>query len=196
MDQPPLFPVGEEKPLRAKQPLQLGLTADEGVVEIIGWGIQVDLRDKQDLPRHVGQRFLELFTKSIQGELNEIEEACFAKICEQVDYRQFSQSREMPRYREATLVRNPKGVSLEFISEKINLSDKLANQLRVLKNNQRFGAWFTVDSKGETVAIKAVTPLKPIDDAAEALSDIPPVTNDKVPEFIREKLNRKRDGEN
>ncbi len=188
------FPVGEVKPLRANRSLKIGLTDAEGVVEIIGWGLQVDLREIQELPKHVGRRFLELYGKSLQGELTETEEVCFENICKDVDYRQFCQSREMPRYREATVIRDRARVFLEYLTDRIELSEALANQLRVLEDGQRFGAWFTVDDDGEIVGIRGVTPRPAIEDVDQALAEIPALTNDDVPDFILERLEKKRNG--
>ena len=112
------FPVGGKDHLDTLEPLTLKYTDSDAKMEIVGWGLTVNLSDGSDLPRRIGKRFLELFSKAIRDDLSEQDEACFEKICNQVDYRKFCRSRELPRFREALLVLKQPIAFLKFIDGK------------------------------------------------------------------------------
>lgn len=136
-------------------PLRLGYSDDAATVEIIGWGLTVPSEDRADLPLYIGRRFLELYSASINGTLDEQSEACLDVASRQVNYRAYLASRVLPRYREATLVRRQSALFLQFIdATNVKLDIALSPSLRLLRDGDRFGAWFTTTPKGEIKAIQ------------------------------------------
>lgn len=187
------FPVGAEDQLETTEPLTVKYSDSDGKLEILGWGLSVDLRESNDLPRRIGKRFLELYSRSVRDELSDQDEACFEKICEQVDYRRFCRSRELPRFREALLVRKQPTGFLKFLDgKKIKISSELTAQLRVLDEGQYFGALFEHDDSGDISGIKNIIILPFIDSAEvdkQLTESVPNVGGDlEVPDHIRELL--------
>lgn len=152
-----VFPLEGERKLHVRKPLRFGYMDEAGTVEIIGWGLKVKFEDAIDLPVQIARRFLELFSRTQAGDnLGEQDEACFATICEQIDYRRFCAERDLPRYHEALLVRkNPP--LIRMLSEKnIRLSPAAAASLNLLKDGDYFGAYFTWDRQGEIQKIEHI----------------------------------------
>jgi hypothetical protein len=154
-----IFPVEGSSALTATTPLRLGYDDKDGTLEVIGWDLRVDLLGAKDLPRLIARRFLELFSKMWTGFLSEKETKVFRNVCQQIDYRAFTRSRELPRYHEAKLVRKIP-CYLEFLSLKtVQIDPKLLPKFHVLNEGDMFGAVFTVDADGILVDIRNVTLL-------------------------------------
>src|SRR6266478_1037247 len=117
-----VFPVEGSNSLKATDPLRLGYSDQDGTLEVIGWGLRVDLHGARELPRLIARRFLELYSKLWTATLSNQEKEWFRNICEQIDYRAFTRSRELPRYHEARLLRKVP-CYLEFLSLKSVLVD-------------------------------------------------------------------------
>src|ERR1041384_4000275 len=155
-----VFPVEGASALKAKNPLRLGYNDKEGTLEVIGWDLRVDLNGARDLPRLIARRFLELYSKLWTTGLTSHEDKRFGVICDQIDYRAFTRSRELPKYREAKLLKKVP-CYLEFLSLKsVHIDASLLPKLHVLNDGDLFGAWFATDSSGDIVDIRNVTLLE------------------------------------
>jgi hypothetical protein len=152
-----VFPLEGDKKLHTRKRLQLAYVDNTSTVEIVGWGISVNLEQATDLPFRIARRFVELFDRTQAGEtLSEHDEACFRTICEQIDYRRFCADRDLPRYEEALLVRkNPP--LLRFLPDKnIRLRPEIARKLDLLRDGDAFGAYFSRDDHGEITNIEHI----------------------------------------
>lgn len=151
-----IFPVEGSNSLKATTPLRLGYSDQDGTLEVIGWDLRVDLHGARELPRLIARRFLELYSKLWTDSLTETETTCFRHICNQIDYRAFTRSRELPKYHEAKLVRKVP-CYLEFLSLRaVPINPALLAKLHVLNEGDMFGAWFTVGADGTPIDIRNV----------------------------------------
>jgi hypothetical protein len=100
--------------------------------------------------------FLDLFSKAQAGELNEQEEACFDRVCEQIDYRRFCAERDLPRYMEALVVRKSPALIRYLGGANIRLAPEVARQIDLVEEGEYFGAHFTLDREGKITDIRNV----------------------------------------
>lgn len=161
-----------------RSPIRLGYrTGEEETLEVIDWGLIVPLEKSAELPRLIGRRFLELYSKAVTGYLSEEEREWLRKISEQMDYHAFAAARKLPRYREATLVRKAPALIVQFIEDRnIHLDQRLASKLVSIEAGERFGAWFRLGDDGEIIDFEHVLLLPGLD---EILSELP-VASDGV----------------
>lgn len=169
------FPVEGEVSVHVadprRSPIRLGYHSEAGTLEVIDWGLTVQLEDSTELPRLIGRRFLELYSKAVTGYLHEEEREWLRKISEQMDYHAFAAARKLPRYREATLVRKEPTLLVQFIEDKnIKLDLQLASKLVAVEPGERFGAWFRLGGDGEVIDFEHVLLLPGLD---EMLSELP-----------------------
>jgi hypothetical protein len=183
-----VFPVEGSNSLHVMQPLRLGYSDEDGTLDVIGWGLRVDLRGAQELPRLIARRFLTLYSKLWNDNLSEEESTAFRNICEQIDYRGFARTRELPRYREAKLIHKVP-CYVEFLDlKRVQIDSHLVPKFHVLDEGDLFGAWFTTDLDGKVVDIKNVMllPTPPQDVAAVELParavDFPPSLKSLLPD--------------
>ena len=154
-----IFPVDGSTVLLANAPLRLIYHEGDETLEIAGWGLRIDLSDGAQLPRLISRHFLKLYGKSITDRLNEEERRFFGEICNQVDYRDFTRSRELPRYREARLIHKHPCL-LQFLSLKnTKLDSSLLPSFHLLEEGDYFGALFTVDKNGTIIDVRNITIL-------------------------------------
>lgn len=155
-----------------RSPIRLGYrTGEEETLEVIDWGLIVPLEQSTDLPRLIGRRFLELYSKAVTGYLREEEREWLRKVSEQMDYHAFAAARKLPRYREATLVRKSPVLMVQFIEDRnIHLDQRLAAKLVSIEPGERFGAWFRLGDNGEVTDFEHVLLLPGLN---EVLSDLP-----------------------
>jgi hypothetical protein len=152
-------------------PIRLGYSDTEGVLEVIGWGISVPLEKADELPRQIGRRFLELYSKAVTGSLRDVDRKWLRAVSEQMDYHSFAASRKLPRYREATLIRKEPVLLVQFLQDKnIKLNKCLAPKLTAIDDGERFAAWYSIDGNGEIVDFNHVLRLPSIE---EDLLDLP-----------------------
>jgi len=153
-------------------PIKLGYRDELGTLEVIGWGLEIPLGESSDLPRRIGRRFLELYSKAVTGCLHVEEREWLKHISAQMDYHSFAAARKLPRYREATLIRKTPVLLLQFIEEKnVRLNGALAAKLQVVNQGDRFGAWFTLGEDGEIVDFQHVLLLSPDEMLLEEIPD-------------------------
>jgi hypothetical protein len=154
-----------------RSPIRLGYHSEAGTLDVIDWGLTVKLEESTELPRLIGRRFLELYSKAVTGYLHEEEREWLRKISEQMDYHAFAAARKLPRYREATLVRKEPVLLVQFIEDRnIKLDPRLTSKLVAVEPGERFGAWFRLGDDGEVVDFEHVLFLPGLD---EMLSDLP-----------------------
>ena len=167
-----VFPVEGSNSLQVMRPLRLGYNDQDGTLDVIGWGLCVDLRGAHELPRLIARRFLMLYSKLWNEDLSAGESIFFRNICEQIDYRGFARTRELPRYREAKLIHKIP-CYLEFLDlKRVQIDSSLLPKFHVLNEGDVFGAWFTVDTDGNIVDVKNVMLLpSPAEDVA--LTELP-----------------------
>lgn len=173
----PSFPVEGEVMVHvfdpAKNPIRLGYHRETDKLEVIDWGLQIPIEEAHDLPRLIGRRFLELYSKATSGVLKEEERGWLQKVSEQMDYHRFAATRKLPRYREATLIRKQPWPLVQFIEEKnIRLDASLSAKLCVLNEGDRFGGWFKLDRKNKIVDIKHIVLLPTLEEDLEDLSSV------------------------
>lgn len=156
------IPIAESTFLRIVRPLVLRYSGQSDQIEVEGWGISVGWDGIQELPRRIGRRFLDLFSRSQIGTLTEQEEACLQAACRHVDYFDFVASRSLPRYMEATLVRKSPKLLVQFLEDRnVALPVRLATDLDVLDEGDRFGAYFTLDRDENVIGLRNVILLPP-----------------------------------
>jgi hypothetical protein len=155
-----------------RSPIRLGYHGgEEATLEVIDWGLIVPLEQSTELPRLIGRRFLELYSKAVTGFLREEEREWLRKISEQMDYHSFAAARKLPRYREATLVRKSPVLQVQFIEDRnIKLDTRLTSKLVSIEPGERFGAWFRLGDDGEVTDFEHVLLLPGLDDI---LSELP-----------------------
>jgi hypothetical protein len=145
-------------------PIRLGYSDENGTLEVIGWGLTVPIEESGDLPRRIGRRFLELYSKAVTGTLHPEERDWLRTISDQMDYHAFAAGRKLPRYREATLVRKSPVLLVQFIEDRnVKLDSALAAKLWSLDEGDRFGAWFTLDGNGNITDLNHIILLPPLD---------------------------------
>jgi len=168
-------------------PVRLGYRDATGTLEVIDWGLEIPLEQSGDLPRLIGRRFLELYSKAVTGYLHDEERDWLKTISKQMDYHSFAAARKLPRYREATLIRKAPALLLQFLEEKnVRLDTALVSKLHTLNEGDRFGAWFTLDGNGTIVDFQHVLLLPTVSDL---LADIPLHRTDAdFPEHLTELL--------
>lgn len=168
-------------------PICLGYSDADGSLEVVGWGISVPLEKAGELPRQIGRRFLELYSKAVTGSLRDDDRKWLRTVSEQMDYHSFAASRKLPRYREATLVRKDPVLLVQFLEDRnIKLNRSLAPKLTAIDDGERFAAWFTIDGRGEIVDFNHVLRLPGLEDD---LSDLVPTSNPiEVPPGVRSLL--------
>ncbi len=154
-----------------KSPIRLGYSETEGTLEVIGWGMKLPLEKAQELPREIGRRFLELYSKAVTGCLRDEERKWLRSISEQMDYHAFAASRKLPRYREATLIRKEPVLLVQFLEDRnVKLDISLASKLTAVNCGERFAAWFTMNENGAISDLNHVLRLPPLE---EDLRDMP-----------------------
>jgi hypothetical protein len=127
--------------------------------EVEGWGIRMPCSEVYDLPRRMGRRFIELFSKADrQEDFTEEEEMTWFNVVNQVDYDRFSYDRAAPQYVEGTLIRrSPHFVVEWYDGERENLSPTVARSLALIETGESFGAFVKFGSDNQTIAIERVT---------------------------------------
>lgn len=146
--------------LEAYQPLKLGYHNDDGMLEVIGWGLEVPLGQGHSLTDLIAKRFLDLYSRSQRQLLSNEEALQFSEICSQVDYRAFCAARRMPQWQEAWLVRKQPICFLDFGSGKlVKISPEVAKSLRLFDPGTYFGAWFSTDRDESIELIQHAEPL-------------------------------------
>jgi len=154
-----------------RSPIRLSYNNDAGTLKVIDWGIVIPVEQSTELPRLIGRRFLELYSKAVTGYLREEDREWLRKISEQMDYHAFAAARKLPRYREATLVRKSPVLQVQFIEDKnVKLDTRLTSKLVSIEPGERFGAWFRLGDDGEVTDFEHVLMLPGLD---EILSDFP-----------------------
>jgi len=185
------FPVEGQISVRVadpkNEPIRLGYTDDAGTLEVIGWGLTVPLEKADDLPRQIGRRFLELYSKAVTGSLRDEERQWLRKVSEQMDYHSFAASRKLPRYREATLTRKNPVLLIQFLEDRnIRLDSRLASKLTAIDAGERFSAWFTIDGMGKISDFNHVLRLLSLE---EDLAEMPASSNPiELPSSVRSLL--------
>ncbi len=160
-----VFPIEPGQTIKANQTLKLGYRRDKETLEVIGWGVAVDLGQYADIPRLVARRFLELFSKAMSRTATEQEIEVFEFVCQQVDYRSFVAARALPRYREAFLLVKEPHLQIEFRDgSKEKLSRDLSPHFRLLEPGDRFSALFKLDRSGAVVAVSNIAFLQAVVD--------------------------------
>lgn len=153
-------------------PIRLGYSDKDGTLEVLGWGVSVPLDQAADLPRQIGRRFLELYSKAVTGVLRDHERQWLRTVSEQMDYHSFAANRKLPRYREATLIRNTPVLLVQFLDDRnVRLDASLTRKLCAIDNGERFGAWFTLDENGEIADLNHILRLPSLE---EDLRNLPP----------------------
>jgi hypothetical protein len=170
------FPVEGEVSVHVadpkNEPIRLGYSDAEGTLEVIGWGMVVPLEKADELPRQIGRRFLELYSKAVTGALGEEDRKWLGTVSEQMDYHSFAASRKLPRYREATLVRKEPVLLVQFLEDRnVKLDSSLASKLTAIDDGERFSAWFTIKGNGEISDFNHVLRLPTLE---EELAEMPP----------------------
>ena len=146
--------------LEAHQPLKLGYRNSDGMLEVVGWGIEVPLGDGHSIADLISRRFLDLYSRSQHGTLSDEEALNFSEICSQVDYRSFCASRRMPQWQEAWLVRKQPVGFLDFGTGKlVKISAEASRALRLFDAGTYFGAWFSTDREGLIEQVQHAEPL-------------------------------------
>ena len=168
-------------------PIRLGYSDAEDTLEVIGWGISVPLDKTDELPRQIGRRFLELYSKAVTGSLREEDRQWLKTVSEQMDYNSFAASRKLPRYREATLIRKEPVLLVQFLGDRnIKLDNNLTPKLTAIDSGERFSAWFTIDGTGKISDFNHVLRLPSLeDDLAEMPAPSQPI---ELPSSIRSLL--------
>lgn len=172
------FPVEGEVAVHVADPkhspIRLGYRSGAETMEVIDWGLTVPLEQIGDLPRLIGRRFLDLYSKAVTGSLHEEEREWLRKVSDQMDYHAFAAARKLPRYREATLVRKSPSLRLQFIDDRdVTLDPHLAPKLIAVEPGDRFGAWFKLDGNGKVTDIEHVLFLPALEDV---LGQMPPTS--------------------
>ncbi len=169
------------------QPIRLGYSDADGTLEVIGWGMAVPLENATELPRQIGRRFLELYSKAVTGSLREEDRKWLKTVSEQMDYHSFAASRKLPRYREATLIRKEPVVLVQFLENRnIKLDSNLTSKLTAIDSGDRFSAWFTIDGTGKISDFNHVLRLPSLeDDLAEMPAASTPI---ELPSSVRSLL--------
>ena len=140
-------------------------------MEVIDWGLKISLEQSGDLPRLIGRRFLELYSKAVTDNLHSEERDWLKSISKQMDYHSFAAARKLPRYREATLIRKTPALLVQFLAEQnVRLDSALVTKLYALEEGDRFGAWFTLDGDGNIADFQHILLLPPLH---ELLANIP-----------------------
>ena len=166
-------------------PLRLGFHYDAAEVEVIGWGLRFPSEDRDNLVGYLARRFFELYSLSLSGTLTEQDEAALDVVSRQVDYRSYVAARAMPRYHEATLVRKTPVLLIQFLDDKnIKLPLALQSSLRLIKDGERFGAWFTTTRDGDITAISNPMLLPP-EEEMDSIESSPPI---KFPDELLQQL--------
>ena len=172
--------------------LRLGLDDVNGTVEVIGWGIRVPVKDRATLPRLIARRFLALYSAGLERRLSEQEEACLARISEQVDYRAFVEARRRPVYREATFFRRGGNLQLEFLRDrKVKVPSALHGVLADLDDGDRFGAYFATDAKGELVRIENIVLLPSVEERYAEFEAEAGTVSVEFPDSLKKRLPRR-----
>jgi hypothetical protein len=153
------------------EPIRLGYSDTDGTLEVIGWGLALPLEKAHELPRAIGRRFLDLYSKAVTGALREEDRIWLRTVSEQMDYHSFAASRKLPRYREATLVRKEPVLLVQFLEDRnIKLDKSLTSKLTAIDDGERFSAWFKIDGHGVITDFEHVLRLPAL---KEELEEVP-----------------------
>ena len=144
--------------LRLHRSLQLAVDPHTMRFQVEGWNIEMPCADAPDLPRQIGRRFLELFSKADARILSPEEEQDWLKVLDQVDYTQFCVDRAAPHYVEGTLLRHIPVCRVEWHDGELeNVSREAAAALAILEPGQRFGTFAKLGRANEVKLLERVT---------------------------------------
>ena len=115
---------------------------DKMECKVMQWDAALALTNVEDISRTLGRRFLELYSKSIDGRLTEQEEAHWLAVVQRVDYQAFCTDRTPARYVEGTLQAVNPACTVEWHDGEIEvLHPQVARSVNILNPGDRFGAW-------------------------------------------------------
>lgn len=146
--------------LRLVHPAKLEINHTTRTCKVVGWDVQVPIYESYTLPRMMGRRFLDLFSKAEEGRLGEEEEKIWIQILDQVDYTAFSIDRSPPQYMEGTLIRHTPVCRVEWHDGQIdNLSAQVATTISILDPGEEFGAFVKLGKNNHIQSIKQISKL-------------------------------------
>lgn len=110
--------------------------------EIVGWGLSLPYGKQNEIGREMVRKFLSLFGKAERLELTEHEEAEWATIVKQVDYKRFSIERSPHRYVEGKLLNHDeRGCRIQWHDgTKERLVEPTSIPFAILEPGERFRA--------------------------------------------------------
>ncbi len=139
--------------------------------EVVGWDIRLPYGKQGDIGREMIRQFLTLHGKAERSELTEQEEAHWARISKDVDYRRFTNDRAPAHYVTGTLVdRHDDSCRVEWhdgAHEQIR--GKVALAFRILEPGERFTAFAKFGAGNSLQEIQSLSPRSPIANDGERM---------------------------
>lgn len=130
---------------------------DSQVCKVLHWDVQLPLTNVAEISRVLARRFLELYSKAIDGRLSEQEEAQWLEVVRRVDYQAFCNDRAPARYVEGVIKSvGPKRAVEWYDGEVEELHSQVARTLNVLNVGDRFGAWVKWGRDNKTQQIEGL----------------------------------------
>jgi hypothetical protein len=109
---------------------------------VLHWDVVLPLTNVEDISRTLGRRFIELYSKAVDGRLTEQDEAHWFDVVQRVDYQGFCTDRTPARYVEGLIhAVNPSYIVEWHDGEMESLHPQAARTLNILSPGDRFGAW-------------------------------------------------------
>lgn len=142
--------------LRLHKALQIKPDNASGMLEVVGWGIQLPITQAEDVPRQIARKFLSLFSKANNLTISDAEKMEWLFICDQVDVAHFSIDRSAPQYMEGTLTRKYPP-SVEWHDGTVeHLPANLAANFFALESGDNFSAFVKVGKNQSTLSIERI----------------------------------------
>lgn len=156
------IPIGvDSAPLRLYDDSIVRVDSRTMTCEVVGWGVGAKVSDASSLPRLMGRRFLELFSKADQGTLTPSEREAWLGLTERVDFAAFSNQRSAPQYLEGRI----QSVRPLRVTWQDGDPEKLAGQpeqaLSILQKDDYFAGFVKYDRDGRVIHIERLLLLDP-----------------------------------
>lgn len=150
---------GQSLRLWADTTLRLDLLHQEFEVE--GWGLRMKMNEVVELPREMARQFLQLWSRSERGQLQEREKEYWKGIVERVDFQAFCNERTSYRYAEGELVeRTRDGARVKWADEREEiLRGRPGRALDWVNPGEMFSASVKLDRTGRVHAMENCTVL-------------------------------------
>ncbi len=141
--------------LRLNEAPRIALDPTSMECEVIGWDVKMPAHQAENLDQAMARRFLDLFSKSDAGTLDEREQQIWLSVLDQVDGRAFSIDRASPHYLEGTLVRRSPVCHVEWNDgHREKIDQHVAVALSSLNPGDSFGAYVKLGVENKILSIE------------------------------------------